>query len=279
MPPPSWEASDLLEPCHPVNHEIRGLPLACRTSNQGGRLPSTRTPMRSLLTLDLVVASLFLFSSASADPVFHLGLERVAGFSALSITPEEGEGSDFTFLSLAGPVPSPIMSPRLSGDYLLPMGLTLGANIGWSRVSISDENEEVSGSFFALTPRIGYRAAVAPIFDLIPRLGVTWLRGSVTGAESESCDFVGGVESCSTFPGDEFSASATVLTLEAAGALRLTRSFNLLAGFAVEPLLSASGEAENRSAGEFGVEVSRDDADYEGSATGISLWFGLSGYI
>lgn len=217
--------------------------------------------------------------AAGEDIQLSIGVERIGGISAATASPDESDDDvEVSILSLGGFVYNPAGAPRIGVDYVLPSGLTLGGALGATAGSASVDGEELgNGSFFLLEPRIGYRIPTSEIFDIIPRGGVTLLWGSFQEDEGETCYYDPNIDDfiCTSTDGDEYSGSATLLSLEVVGVLRVTTSFNLLAGISYDMLMSASGELTEDN----GDDRDTDRADYEGKASSIQLWFGLGGYL
>ena len=113
---------------------------------------------------------------------------------------------------------------------------------------------------------------------MIPRIGVTLAGASLTSPDGQSCAFTAGgtTSSCTTTPGDSTSLTLIAASVEVAAALRLTKTFNLLGGFAYDHVVSASGSSD--SANGTGGR-STQDLSAQGKYLGAQLWFGLGGYV
>jgi len=219
----------------------------------------------------------------SAQPSLHLALERVGGISYLGISPDGDESLGVTTFTLGGANPSPLGVPRIGVDWIAPFGLTLGGALGFSHASVASSDQNVgSGSSWVFEPRVGYRAALGKHFDLIPRLGVEVMGLGFKEGDEQWCQWDPNTQSdrCRTVEGDELSVTMVSLNAEAVGVLRLTDSYNLLIGAAVQPLLSGSAETTDFYEDDNGGVASESQSDdYNGTAIGAALWLGLSGYL
>ncbi|MGH7434504.1 MAG: hypothetical protein ACRENE_02435, partial [Polyangiaceae bacterium] len=139
----------------------------------------------------LVAGGLSLFGfggEARADDAplgLSISLERVAGVSFGSARLDAATGGSFgaTAFTLAGAAIDPIFLPRLAGDVILPSGLTLGGALAYSHAALSSNPDNpqngqggtgtLNGEVWLLSPRLGYRLHLSPLFDLWPRAGVT----------------------------------------------------------------------------------------------------------
>lgn len=220
-----------------------------------------------------------------ADPLdLSLSIERAAGVAVSNLHPSGSDSVTVTTATLAGAAVNPIALPRLGFDVVLPSGLTLGTGLaaGYATLSQSPngggQGASENGAAWLVSPRIGYRFRLGPLFDLTPRAGFSFAGGSV-GAQStsEACTYSpAGVASCTTTPS---TSSASLffgaISVDVALALRLTSSFNLLAGVSLDDVVAASGSSS--SPGQ--VSNSSQSVNAAGSYVGGQLWLGLGGYL
>jgi hypothetical protein len=209
-----------------------------------------------------------------------VSLERVAGVAYASIRPTSSDTSfGATSVTFAGAAINPIALPRIGADAILPMGLTLGGAIAYGAASLSSnpdrgQSSSETGHAFLISPRVGYLIRLSPLFDLVPRLGVTIANAGLTSPDQQVCTFsMTGGQSCTTAPGDSVSLTLVAASVDVAAAVRLTRTFNLLAGLAYDHVFSASGSSTNGSNGQ------STDAQAQGKYFGFQLWLGLGGYV
>ena len=219
-------------------------------------------------------------------PGVSIALERVGGIAYGKASSSEGNGEDsvsVTAFGIGGVTPNPFAIPRLGVDFILPSNLTLGGAVGFSRVSGSVSSSNSSGSstrsedigsvfLYTLTPRIGYRIPLSSHVDFTPRAGLTLAGASASPANS-----------------NDGSASIFALAIgaDAPFAFRLTDSFNLLAGAALDYTVSATVTTESRSStivtGPGGTTTSTSNAvrseDVKGSLFSMQAWLGLGGYL
>ncbi len=210
----------------------------------------------------LVLSALPARADDGPAPIgLSVAVERVAGVSYGSARLDAVNGGSFgaTAFTLAGAAIDPIDLPRVSGDAILPSGLTLGGGLGYSHAELSIKPDSgtsstLDGEVWLLSPRVGYRIRMSPLIDLWPRGGLTFARAGFTDGNNNS-----------------YSLFYTTISLDMAAALRLTESFNVLGGLAYDHVIAASGsETESSQAA---------DLKAGGQLFGISLWFGLGGYV
>jgi hypothetical protein len=137
--------------------------------------------------------ALAMSSPAAAAPSGQvvLSVERLFGVSRIA-SEISGEGlssqSSVTSLSLFGtPFLGPAYSsPRLAADYIADFGLSVGAGMGYQRVSAGDAGQSGDPvSAFVAAPRVGYFALLTPQAALWPRGGVTY-RQVAFGSENST---------------------------------------------------------------------------------------------
>ena len=211
--------------------------------------------------------------TTSPQPTVSVAIERVGGVSWSSVSQSDADTSGSLVAFGIGSVnANPYTAPRLGVDYILPMNLTLGAGLGFERYSLSEKDKGSStdvGSLFiyTLTPRVGYRIAVSPMFDVTPRVGLTLAGGKASSGTSD----------------DSAGVFALALGAEAVGALRATSSFNLLAGIGVDQTISASETTTTTTttSGSAGTTTttSSTSEDIKGALFSLQLWLGIGGYL
>jgi hypothetical protein len=155
------------------------------------------TPAKKLAThLDapLLAALLGAFTLSfpavvHADPgakgTLAIGVERVFG---LVSTQTDLDGADFstTRFSLlwAGPqVVSPYSRPRVGVDYFIIDQLSIGGGLGFYTWSQEDaDDNDVDGSGFLFSPRVGYMIGINNRLSFWPRGGFTFTSDTVDAA-------------------------------------------------------------------------------------------------
>jgi hypothetical protein len=240
-----------------------------------------RSALRKSIFVGLLVAGLVAFSAAEAraDPHISLSLERVGGLTYGSYGPDALNGSiTVTTFGVGGVLLNPIAIPRVGFDVILPSGLTLGGAVGFTYASVGvnpngSQSETESGTGYLLSPRVGYRLALLPRLDFVPRAGLTFVGGSVNGGSTQSCaeGSNAGVSNCTQQPGGSASLFVMTVSVDASVALRVTDSFNLLAGLAYDQIVAASASTTSNS------QTTNQAAN--GSYLGLQAWFGLGGYL
>jgi hypothetical protein len=193
--------------------------------------------------------------------MFSLAIERVGGLAYAKASSNDDSVSVFTIGVGVGTV-NPYALPRVGVDYVLKSGLTLGAALGVARWSASATSNSASSdvgsiTLYTLTPRIGYRLALTPHIDFTPRLGGQIVGGSVSNGAG--------------------SADASVFSFgigaDAPFAFRITDSFHILAGPAIDVTLTASASASNGGSG------SSSSSDIDASFWSLQGWLGMGGYL
>ena len=220
-----------------------------------------------------------------ADPIdVSVSIERAAGLAVSNLHPNASDSLTVTTVTLAGAAVNPIALPRLGVDVVLPSGLTVGTGLAAGYANLSDnpsgggQGASDNGAAWLVSPRIGYRLRLGPLFDLTPRAGFSFAGGSLgSQSSSEACTYSpSGVATCSTTP----STSSTsvffgAISLDVALAMRLTSSFNLLAGLSFDDVVAAGGSSSTSGQGSNGSQ----SANAGGSYVGGQLWLGLGGYL
>jgi hypothetical protein len=236
----------------------------------------------------VTLAALEQPARAADSPVgLSISIERVAGVAFASARPTSASDSlSATTFGIAGPAINPIALPRAGADVILPIGLTLGGSVGYGYASLTDSpdggaDDTLHGTAWLISPRVGYLVHLGPLFDLWPRVGVTFAGANFRGPDGQSCEssgFSGGTftSTCTTTPGESDSLFFVAVSLEVAAALRLTRSFNLLGGIAYDQVFAASGSSSQSGSG---GSTNSSDVQVQGRYLGGQLWFGLGGYV
>lgn len=221
-------------------------------------------------------------------PRWSIALERFANLTALFFS-TEGGGEDLGLrakgLYAGGPIANPLTAPRLAVDRFLDSGWSVGAGLAFGLGDLDSddrgvERDEGGYRLLMLQPRVGYRWAVHPDFDVLPRAGITFGWGAITTGEYDECTYELNPQSgfyedvCSPGEGETVSGFAAVLDLEVTAAWRLTDSFNVLMGVAYDVVFAASGDYDE---GGSGSTSSRDFDD--GHLSSLQLWAGLGGYL
>ena len=211
-------------------------------------------------------------------PSLSLSLERVGGIGyAKASSSESGSDASVSLVAfgVGGVTPNPFAIPRLGLDFILPSQITLGGAIGFTRLSASTSDSGKSqdiGSVFlyTATPRIGYRIPLSEHVDLTPRAGLTFAGASFSPSGSKS--------SASVF--------ALAIGADAPLAFRLTDSFNLLAGAALDYTVSATVTTESTTTttvsgpGTPATTTSKSNtSDIKGSLFSMQAWIGIGGYL
>lgn len=248
----------------------------------------TRTRCRRTSVTVATAAFLLLSADARADesPGLSLSIERVAGMAYGSARPTSSDtGFTATTFGITGPAINPIALPRVGADALLPMGLTLGGALGYGFASLKvspdgETSQSINGHAWLISPRVGYLLHLGPLFDLWPRVGVTFAGAGLKEPDSQTCSsFNSNIATtttmCTNSPGASDSLFFVAASLDIAAAVRLTRSFNLLGGVAYDHVFAASGStSSSQSSGS-----SSADLHAQGKYLGAQLWFGLGGYL
>lgn len=208
-------------------------------------------------------------------PSLSIALERAGGLGyAKASSSETDAGVSVTAFGVGGVTPNPFAIPRVGVDFILPSNVTLGGAVGFSRVSGSFSEKSKStdiGSVFlyTATPRVGYRIPLSDTIDLTPRAGLTFAGGSASPAEGDN--------SASIF--------AIAIGADAPLAFRLTDSFNILVGAAVDYTVSATVSTDTKSttvvSGPNGTTSSSSTKteDLKGSLFSMQAWLGIGGYL
>jgi hypothetical protein len=141
----------------------------------------------------LVVGAMGVLGSARAQAAapgdWALGVERVFGFSRITTRTKVGTGTESTSVTTASLFSDVggshgYSTPRLSLDYVLTSGVSLGGAVAYQSVSSDDNNDSVKGWLFA--PRIGFFASVTSGFGLWPRGGITYISLDPGGGDSHT---------------------------------------------------------------------------------------------
>jgi hypothetical protein len=226
--------------------------------------------LRFALPLLVVIApATALAQQPEAAPSVSLAFERLGGVSYARATEKEDDGRNeavgLTTFGVGVANVNPYAFTRLGVDYLLPMGVTLGAGVGFARFSASSRSstgvtrDQGSVTAYLINPRVGYRIPVSPKFDLTPRVGMTFLGGAVSPSDNESSG----------------SVFAAAIGGEAVATYRATSSFNLLAGLAFDHTVSATVTSEQTTS----TGTTSSSEKIKGSLLSAQLWLGIGGYL
>ena len=209
------------------------------------------------------------------QPSMSLALERAGGIGYAKASSTEGKNDSslsLTALGVGGVTLNPFAVPRLGLDFILASNLTLGGAVGFTRLSASTSNgsksEDVgSAVLYTLTPRIGYRIPLTDKIDFTPRAGLTFAGASLSPANSKA----------------DASIFAIAIGADAPFAFRLTDSFNILVGAALDYTVSANVTTTSTSTniGPSGTTTSsspRSD-EVKGTLFSAQAWLGIGGYL
>jgi hypothetical protein len=123
---------------------------------------------------------------------------------------------------------------------------------------------------YTLTPRLGYRIPLSDKIDLTPRAGHTFAGASASPADSKN----------------DASLFALAIGVDAPLAFRLTDSFNLLAGAAIDYTVSATVTTTSTSTtvvggpgGTTSSSTSTKSEDLKGTLFSMQAWLGIGGYL
>jgi hypothetical protein len=243
---------------------------------------SHRSLARITAGLACGAALLSFAGEVRADPIdVSVSIERAAGVAVSNLHPNGTDSLGVTTVTLAGAAVNPIALPRLGIDVVLPSGITLGTGLAAGYANLSDnpnggQGASDNGTAWLVSPRIGYRLRLGSLFDLTPRVGFTFAGGSLGSSSSnESCTYSPtGVSACSTTP---VTSSTSVffgaVSADVALAMRVTSSFNLLAGLSLDDVVAASGSSSSSG------QANSQGVNAGGSYVGGQLWLGLGGYL
>ncbi len=194
-----------------------------------------------------------------------VALERVGGLSYGSGRVDAATASfGATAFSIAGAAIDPIDLPRAAADAILPSGVTLGGALGYSHAELAispdgGQSGTLDGEVWLLSPRVGYRARMSPLIDLWPRGGLTFARAAYSSTSSQ-----GGSNGTDTL-------FYTAISLDLVAVVRVTQSFNVLAGFAYDHVVAGSGSQTYNG---MSTDIKAGGQFFAGS-----LWFGIGGYV
>ncbi len=216
---------------------------------------------RTFALSGLLMTSLTWTAVASAEPVVDglvLGVERIFGFTAATLSEEEGgdtsdvSATGFSLGASRGSLSTASYSnPRVAVDFILPMGLSFGGAFGVATQSIEQETGvlgtqvEWNSTALIFAPRVGYMLGFNEHFGVWPRAGFTYLSYSTELGDSES------------------SSSLSAMTFEAPLVLMPNKFFGFTATPALD--LGVGGSQENSGPG----------ADPDISMTEFSFTLGL----
>ena len=210
-------------------------------------------------------------------PSMSLAIERVGGVGyarAASTEANTDASLSLTALGIGGVTLNPFAVPRVGVDFILPSNVTLGGAVGFTRLSGStssgSKSQDVGSVFlYSLTPRVGYRIPLSDKIDLTPRGGLTFAGASGSLGDSKN----------------DASIFAVAISADAPLAFRLTDSFNLLAGAAIDYTVSATATTTTSSTTVTGgptgttTSTSTKSDDLKGSLFSMQAWLGMGGYL
>jgi hypothetical protein len=256
---------------------------AARATNlEGFWMTRTKVSILSSLAISLIAFAANEKAARADEPIgLSIGLERVGGLAYSNIKPSGSDTFSLTSFSIAGVSANPVALPRLGGDVILPFGLTLGGAVAFGYASLSDSPSDgsastsIHGSAWLISPRVGYRFRPASFIDITPHLGATFADASLSEPIS-NCSFDSSGNSTCTNGSASTSVFLVAISAEVVAALRMTKTFNLLAGVSYDHVISASG---SNSASDGSGNSASSSADVSGRYLGAQLWFGLGGYV
>jgi hypothetical protein len=205
-----------------------------------------------------------------------LGADRLFGLSFGTLKTEDGTTANTSTQSTTNintffsPMPTTVYEiPRLTCDYIVVAGLTLGGSFGVFARSgtnktevggVSTERDAPSATVFQFAPRVGY---ALPIIDRI----AFWPRAGITYYWAKAENTTTGVNPTTT----KTSTDGFGMNLEAMFAFSLIPGFAVTAGPVLDLPLSGSRHTETT-----GVPVQPDDKVRQ---TNWGLALGLIGYF
>lgn len=139
------------------------------------------------VALVMLVASTANAAPFASNGTLAIGAERLFGIEYNSQTISQGgleATQSTTSISLLGRIsaleaPLNVNSaiPRLSADYFLGPGLSLGGAVMYQHLSFGsdDDNDDNGTNLILLAPRVGYGAHLSDQFAIWPRLGLSYL--------------------------------------------------------------------------------------------------------
>jgi hypothetical protein len=167
--------------------------------------------MGSISTVGVALAAVTLLTTEVARAEeqlpragnFAVGVERLFGVTYDKMTAEQGNSkattSETSFSLFTKPSAFPVSAPRVAFDYFVTDGLSLGAGLGYSTMSLDTKAEAnvagISGGTgtggqgvhtFVIAPRVGYAYMFNEHVGLWPRVGVTYAWLSVDSDSSSS---------------------------------------------------------------------------------------------
>lgn len=141
------------------------------------------------LGLLMLVASTAHAAPFASNGTLAIGAERLFGveYTSLTVSQPGGESTQSaTSISLLGRIsvfeaPLNVNSaiPRLSADYFLGPGISLGGSLMYQHLSFGTDNDDDDNdngmNLILLAPRVGYGARLSDQFAIWPRLGLSYL--------------------------------------------------------------------------------------------------------
>ncbi len=176
---------------------------------------------------------------------------------------------------------NPVALPRVGIDVILPLGLTLGGAAAFGYASLYDspggglQSMTIHGTAWLISPRLGYRFRPTSFIDITPHLGATFADASLTEPISNCSYDADGNGNC-TNGSASTSVFLVAISAEVVAALRMTKTFNLLAGVSYDQVIAASGSI---GASDGNGNSTSNPTDVSGRYLGAQLWFGRGGYV
>jgi hypothetical protein len=202
-------------------------------------------------------------ADATAQPTLSIGIERLGGLAYVAAGQADSSTTlGITVFNVGGIALNPYGATRVGADFALgSSGVWLGGALGFSTSSASTSGSGGSSSIgsltiYSLSPRAGYRFALSPRFDIVPRAGFTLAGGSVGTGGSDS-----------------YGVFSVALSAEGLAVYRVTNQINLLGGLALDRTVSASVSQSG------GGGASSSSSDLKGALLNIQLWFGVGAYL
>lgn len=244
---------------------------------------------KNAIRFGLALAATLAPPAAMAEPFGQKGQFAISGDRIFGIhythesLPNNAAGQEqsisSTQFSLLGQIPSlplanvgglgvvgaigvnPYSVPRISFDYLVIDGLTIGGSLIYAHTSNSFKSGNVStdysGNMFGISPRVGYAYMFSEAVGIWPRGGFTYYY--------QNADLGGG---------DKDSMDGFALNLDAPFIISPIDQFAFLVGPALDIGLAGSSKV-TRNVGPLGTQTVESDL----TLLGFGLYAGLMGWI
>ena len=130
---------------------------------------------------------------AAAPGSWSVGIERVFGFSSVTVKTEVGNVTQSQTSSqvslfdhtLSDQTPG-YPGARVALDYLFPSGLSVGGAIGYQSLDPNDDVDDDTIKSWLLEPRVGYFASISGSFGVWPRGGFSYVSLDTGGDDTGS---------------------------------------------------------------------------------------------